>query len=176
MPITTASPSTSRSTTTMHVRRVMVLAGRPKVSARSMTGTTRPRRFRTPCTHAGIDGTRVTTSYSMISLTRRMPTAYSSPPMKKLRYWLSAAPSTPGGASATAAPPPPNPNDRVDMVLGLLVAREVAVVHRVRRRGRVLLLAVVAAADAAVGVRRHRARRATVRLASGGVHEAGVRM
>ncbi len=89
--MTTRSPSSSVSTTTMQVRRVTELAGNPNLTARSMTGTTLPRRFMTPRTHGGVAGTRVTASNSMISLTLRIPIANSFPARKKPRYWVVAA-------------------------------------------------------------------------------------
>ena len=48
IPITTGSPSSETSTITTQVRFVTALAGKPKRTARSTTGTTRPRRLITP--------------------------------------------------------------------------------------------------------------------------------
>src|ERR1700676_5452398 len=64
----------------------MRLAGNPNFTARSTTGTTRPRRFVTPRIQIGVLGTVVTASYSMISLTFPIPIAYSSPAVRKVRY------------------------------------------------------------------------------------------
>src|SRR5208282_1037393 len=64
----------------------MPLAGRPNLTARSTTGTTRPRRLVTPRIQTGVLGTVVTASYSTISLTFTMLMAYSSPAVMKVRY------------------------------------------------------------------------------------------
>jgi hypothetical protein len=75
----------------MQVRLVIGEAGRPILAAKSTTGTTLPRRFITPRMQAVVPGTRVTLSYSMISFTRRIPTPYSSPQMRKVRYCPGSA-------------------------------------------------------------------------------------
>ena len=71
---------------TMHVFLVVGVATRPKRTARSMTGTTAPRRLTMPRTKVGIIGTSVGASYSRISLMQRMPTAKVSLPSMKVRY------------------------------------------------------------------------------------------
>src|SRR5687768_12002412 len=107
---TTASPSpASISSITMQLRGVMALSGKPNRSARSTTGTTRPRRLITPRTAGGIAGTRVRLSYSMISFTRRMSTAYSSPTSTKLRNCVRSTLAV--------------------LVIGVLEAREVRVIR-----------------------------------------------
>ena len=78
-PITVGSPSKLTSTITMHVRSVTGLATRPNLNAKSTTGTTLPRRLMTPRIDGGVCGTLVSVPYGMISFTRRMPMAYSSP-------------------------------------------------------------------------------------------------
>ncbi len=90
-PITVRSPERFTSTTTMHVRLVIAISGSPSFTARSTTGTTLPRRLMTPRMLGGVVGTFVTTSYSRISRTRRMPIAYSSPATWKPRYWPCSA-------------------------------------------------------------------------------------
>src|SRR5688500_1917544 len=102
MPITTGSPSTRASTSTMQVQRPGTLAGRPNFTARSTTGTTLPRRLITPRIHSGVRGTRVTAWYWMISRTRNTPTAYSSSPTRNVRYWGCWA--LPGVAPCVAVP------------------------------------------------------------------------
>ena len=84
-PMSAVSPPRSASTMTMHVRGVISPRGTPNFTARSTTGTTPPRRLKTPRIQGGVRGTRVTTPYSMISRTRRIPRAYSSPATWKLR-------------------------------------------------------------------------------------------
>jgi hypothetical protein len=75
---------------TMQLRLPMVLCARPK-RAKSITGTTAPRRLITPRTQSGIMGTVARLPYSMISLMCRMPTAYCSSPSIKVRNWLGSA-------------------------------------------------------------------------------------
>ena len=60
---------------TTQVRREIAVSLRPKRTARSITGTTAPRRFITPRMKAGISGTWVSVVYSRISLMARMPMA-----------------------------------------------------------------------------------------------------
>src|SRR5215472_4562112 len=83
----------------MHESFVIVLAGRPNLTARSTTGTTLPRRLVTPQIQGGVFGTAVTVVYSMISFTLSRSKAYSSPAVKKVRYCLAVAA---GFASFTA--------------------------------------------------------------------------
>src|SRR5579862_1201196 len=69
----------------------MRLGGNPNFTARSTTGVTLPRRLVTPLIHAGVLGTVVTVSYSMISRTLTMLMAYSSPAVKNVRYCVLLA-------------------------------------------------------------------------------------
>src|SRR5579864_4397894 len=91
-PMTVASPSHSTSVITMQVSFPTTLGGKRNLIARSITGTTFPRRLMTPRTHCGVFGISVTTSYSMISFTFSRLTAYSSPPIMNVRYcWTASA-------------------------------------------------------------------------------------
>ena len=63
----------------------------PSFTARSTTGTTLPRRLNTPRTHAGMPGTRVTVSCSMISFTLQDAERVLLPGEEKLRYCVDAA-------------------------------------------------------------------------------------
>src|SRR5688500_2304286 len=87
MPITARSPTSVVSMMTMQVRRLTGTAGSPNFTARSITGTTLPRRLMTPRMYGGVVGTLVTMPYSMISLTLSTPTAYCSSARKNVRYW-----------------------------------------------------------------------------------------
>src|SRR5690242_2653761 len=93
MPITTRSPTSIVSMMTMQVRRLTGTAGSPNFTARSITGTTLPRRLMTPRMYGGVVGTFVTMPYSMISFTLSTPTAYCSSARKNVRYcrWLAAS-------------------------------------------------------------------------------------
>jgi hypothetical protein len=90
MPITWRSPSSSSSTITMQVRLPGTDCGRPKRAARSITGTTAPRRLITPRIESGIIGTSVMPLNSMISFTAMIPMPNDSPPSMKVRYCLIA--------------------------------------------------------------------------------------
>ena len=68
------------------VRGVTSLRARPKRTARSITGTTRPRRLMMPRMNPGIIGTSVVARYSMISLIETIATPKSSPVTEKVRY------------------------------------------------------------------------------------------
>ena len=72
---------------TTQVCPVMGVSRMPNFAARSTTGRTSPRRLSTPRIQRGVVGTFVIVPQRMISFTCRMPMAYSSPSMKKLRYW-----------------------------------------------------------------------------------------
>src|SRR5262245_13689167 len=78
---------------TMQVRRLTGTGGSPNFTARSITGTTLPRRLMTPRMYGGVVGTFVTMPYSMISFTLSTPTAYCSSARKNVRYcrWLAAS-------------------------------------------------------------------------------------
>src|SRR4051812_28769637 len=87
IPMTADSPPHSTSVITMQVSFPISLGAWRNFTDRSTTGTTLPRRLMTPRTHSGIFGTFVITSHSMISFTFRRLTAYSSPPIRNVRYW-----------------------------------------------------------------------------------------
>src|SRR3954453_10613677 len=90
MPMVVSWPSKSMSTTITHVCFVTSRSAMPKRTARSTTGSTVPRRFSTPRTQAGMAATRVRVENSMISLTRRIVSAYSSAPRWNVRYCFSS--------------------------------------------------------------------------------------
>ena len=80
------SPFCWASTITMQLRGVTSLRARLKRTARSITGTTRPRRLMMPRMNSGIIGTSVVARYSMISLIETIATPKSSPVTEKVRY------------------------------------------------------------------------------------------
>ena len=77
----------------MQVSLVGAVSPSPNLAARSITGTTWPRRLMMPRTERGVDGTRVVSSYCRISFTFRIPTAYSVSRSEKERYCTRTASS-----------------------------------------------------------------------------------
>src|SRR6185437_5988661 len=102
MPITCSPSGCSISTITMQLYLVTGALCRPKRVARSITGTTEPRRLITPQMQAGISGTWVRVPYSMISLTDMMPMPNVSPFSMKVRYWAWSMSDASSASSASA--------------------------------------------------------------------------
>src|SRR5271154_330773 len=125
--------SDSTSTITMHVRLVTGLSGRPNLRARSTTATTLPRRLITPRTKAGVDGTRVTVSCSMISRTRSTAMAYSPPASEKVRYWARSGALAADGIGIMALSPF---SESPELALGTAAGAGRAARGRERHHGR----------------------------------------
>lgn len=85
-PTTVASPSSATSRMMMQVSTVRLMAERPSLRRKSMTGTTCPRRLMTPTMKGGVRGTFVGGVYASTSRMRLISMAKCSRSSKNVRY------------------------------------------------------------------------------------------